>query len=76
MDQHKEFRITYLGAAPHTLVTALMWLISGLFWDFYSVMTGVLVIIIGGMLIFPLGELLRSMLSKNNTKLQKSNKLS
>ncbi|RIV21596.1 hypothetical protein DYU11_19545 [Fibrisoma montanum] len=75
MDPHKEFRQTYLGAAPHTFVIGLIWVLSGLVSDNQSRTSGIVFIIVGGMFIFPLGELIRRFVLKAPTRLSPDNKL-
>lgn len=54
-----EMRLTYFGAAPHTLVTSLIWFLAGLSGELHSPVMGITVLIVGGMFIFPAGELIR-----------------
>jgi hypothetical protein len=72
MDFTTQLRRTYLGAAPHTFYTALIWLVGGIVGEFISTGWGILVFIIGASFTFPAGELIRramrvpNLMSKEN----------
>lgn len=73
-DHSSEMRLTYFGAVPHTLVTAVIWLLAGLTGDLHSPIMGILVLIVGGMFIFPAGELIRKLM-RINSPIREENRL-
>jgi len=73
-DYPAELRATYLGAFPHTLFTALIWIVSGLWGHYFSKPQSILIFIIGGTFIFPGGELIRKIMRAPNV-LSKENDL-
>jgi hypothetical protein len=75
MDFHQELRRVYLGASPHTLVIGTIWIISGLCGDFVSSRSAILLILIGGMFVFPLGEVARKYILRNPHRVRESNSL-
>jgi len=73
-DYSREMRDTYLGAVPHTLFTALVWLISAYWADAFSPSQAMVLFIAGGTFTFPGGELIRKIMSTPTT-LSKENTL-
>jgi hypothetical protein len=73
-DFSKELRETYLGAFPHTVFTALVWIGSGIWGQFVSKPEAVLIFIVAGTFIFPGGELIRKIM-KTPDVLSRENKL-
>jgi hypothetical protein len=74
MDHSTQFRRTYLGAAPHTLATSVIWLGAGALGDLMSVRASILFFLVAATFIFPVGELLRKMM-KAGDYLDKANPL-
>jgi hypothetical protein len=74
MDFSTELRRTYLGAAPHTLYTAGVWLASGLVGEYASKSTGIMFFIIAASLTFPGGEVVRKLMRAPNL-ISEENKL-
>lgn len=73
-DFSREMRDTYLGAVPHTLFTALVWLTSACWADSVSKTQAIVVFIVGGTCIFPGGEVIRKIM-RVPTTLSKENSL-
>jgi hypothetical protein len=73
-DHVSDMRLTYLGAVPHTLFTAMIWLMAGILGDFFSVSSAIIFFIVGGTFIFVGGELLRKLMKAPNL-IQKENNL-
>jgi hypothetical protein len=69
-----EMRLTYWGAVPHTLFTALIWISAGLVGDYFSTSAAILFFIVGGTFIFAGGELLRKLM-KTPQLITKENRL-
>jgi len=59
MNNHKEFRQTYLGAAPHTITVGTIWIISGIVSNYVSTITAILFFFFATAINFPIGELFR-----------------
>jgi hypothetical protein len=59
MNYHKEFRQTYLGAAPHSIIVGSLWIISGIVSNYTSTITAILFFFFATAINFPIGELLR-----------------
>jgi hypothetical protein len=74
MDYSAELRKTYMGAFPHTLFTALVWIVSGVLGYFISKPQAIILFILAGTFVFPSGELIRKMMGVPNV-LSKENKL-
>lgn len=74
IDYSSELRETYLGAFPHTLFTAFVWIFSGTWGYYISKPQAIIIFIIAGTFIFPGGELIRKMMRAPNL-LSKENKL-
>lgn len=66
MDLHKEFRLTYLGAAPHSITVGLLWVISGIISNYTSVTFTILFFFFAAGLNFPIGEFFRKLLKTPN----------
>lgn len=66
MDHSTQLRRTYLGASPHTLGTAIIWLTSALLADFSSPKASILFFLVAATFIFPIGELLRKLVGGIN----------
>jgi len=54
-----EMRATYLGAVPHTVFTAFIWITSGTLGILSTKSTAIIFFLVGGSLIFPAGEIIR-----------------
>jgi hypothetical protein len=74
MDFTTENRLTYLGASPHTLATGMIWIIASAVGQYYSKSQAILIFILAGTFVFPLGEIIRKLLKAPNL-LSKENKL-
>jgi len=74
MDFSTQLRKTYLGAAPHTLFTGLVWVASGFLAENLSKHQAIAFFIIAGTFVFPGGELVRKLLKAPNV-MAKENKL-
>ena len=72
MDFNTEFRRTYLGAAPHTLATGLIWLISAALGQWGTKTQSIIFFIAAGTFIFPFGELLRKLMQAPNLMSQEN----
>ncbi len=57
-DAQRDVRTTYLGGFPGQLVSAFIWLASAALATWVSPRAGILALVFGGMLIFPLTQLL------------------
>lgn len=66
MDFATELRRTYLGAAPHTLFAAAVWLAGGVVGEVFSTGLGILIFIVSASFTFPVGELIRKMMKVPN----------
>jgi hypothetical protein len=75
MDQHKEYRLTYLAAAPHSIYTGFAWIVSASMADSISRGYSILFFIVALSFTFPAGELLRKILGGRNF-ISATNKLS
>lgn len=73
MDYHKEIRQSYLGGAPILLMEGFFWILAGFIWDAISFKMGFFVMIISGILFYPLGQLLQIILKR--PKISKDNPL-
>jgi hypothetical protein len=69
-----ELRQTYLGAVPHTLCTAIVWISCGLWGYYVSKYEAMIIFIVAGTFIFPGGELIRKIMRAPNV-LSKENRL-
>jgi hypothetical protein len=66
-DQHAhQMRVTFAGAVPHTLFTALIWIVAGCLAVISTPLKAILFFIIGGTFTFPGGELIRKSLGTRN----------
>lgn len=74
MNNHKEFRQIYLGAAPHSLTVGTLWIISGIISNYTSTIFAVLFFFFATAINFPIGELLRKLMKTQN-KISKDNNL-
>ncbi len=74
-DLHKEFRTTYLGAVPHTIVYAVYWLIAPLTVDFIGQTGAILLFLVLTGVGFPVGELVRKFIFKARSTVSSDNKL-
>lgn len=74
MNNHREFRQTYLGAAPHSLVVGTLWVISGIVSNYTSTMFTILFFFFATAINFPIGELVRKLM-KVPGKMSKDNNL-
>jgi hypothetical protein len=66
MDFATQLRRTYLGAAPHTLYTACIWLAGGVVGEYVSKSSGILFFILAASLTFPGGEVIRKLMKAPN----------
>jgi hypothetical protein len=57
-DAQREMRDVYLNAAPGQAVSAAVWMVSAICASWVSVRAGVLALVLGGMLIFPLTQMM------------------
>ena len=73
MDFHKEIRYSFLGGFTILIVESIIWILAGLLGDLISFKIGVLIIIIGGMLFYPLALLMQIILKR--PKVKKENKI-
>ncbi len=64
MDYHKEIRQSYLGGFPILLIEGVFWILAGILWDFVSFKVGIIVIIVGGISFYPLGQLFQVILKR------------
>lgn len=62
MEHTLQFRRTYQAAVPHTLFTALVWLMSAFITHFMSMAMGYTFFIVAATFTFPAGELIRKMM--------------
>lgn len=69
----EEMRTTYLGAFPHTLFTAFIWLVAGTMGVYTTKSQAIIFFLVAGMFIFPGGELIRKFMRVPST-LSKDNK--
>ncbi len=74
MDYHKEIRHSYLGGSSILIVEGFFWILAGILGDLISFKIGILVIIVGGTLFYPLGQLVQLLLKR--PKISKENTLS
>jgi len=74
MNQHKEFRQTYLGAAPHSIAVGSIWIISGLLSHFLSTDMVILIFFFATAVNFPIGEFIRKLMKAPN-RMSKENNL-
>lgn len=74
MSHPTEMRVTYLGAFPHTVVAAVIWLASGILGQFTSTTGTILFFLVAGFFIFPLGEVIRKAMNIPN-RLSEDNRL-
>jgi hypothetical protein len=74
MDIHKELRQSYMGAAPHTLVMGMVWILSGFISLFFSTGFTILFFFVGAGIAFPAGEYLKKKL-KVSYKINPDNRL-
>ncbi len=61
----KDFRFSYFGGAPGVLASALVWLTAGLVSIFRSPQQAVIALLVGGMLIHPVGLLITKVLGRS-----------
>lgn len=73
-DFQKDMRVAYLGGGTGILVSALIWLISGIVAVYSTKETSILIFFLGGMLIYPLG-IFSAKLFNRSGKHQKNNPL-
>ncbi len=73
MEKSKNFRLAYLGAAPHSFYVAATWIISGILGDMYGWKVSVIFFLLAGFLNFPAGELLKKFVFRSSVKLDKEN---
>lgn len=66
MDHIIQMRKTYLGAVPHTIYTALVWLTAALICNTLAVGQGIIFFIIAASFTFPAGELIRKLMKAPN----------
>ncbi len=66
MDYSLEIRKTYLGAVPHTIFTALVWISSAVIAEQFSKNFAIAFFIISASFIFPGGELIRKLMKAKN----------
>jgi hypothetical protein len=59
MDQHKEFRLTYMAAAPHSFYTGIAWITSAVLSETVSKGSAILFFILSLSMTFPVGEWFR-----------------
>lgn len=71
---HSDFRQTYMGAAPHSIVVGLLWIISGVISNYTSTTIAILFFFFATAINFPIGELFRKLFKVQN-KMSKENKL-
>ena len=64
MDYHKEIRNIYLGGFSILIVEGIIWILAGILWRNVSNNSAIFLIVIGGMLFFPLGELVQRLLRR------------
>ncbi len=64
MNYHKEIRQSYLGGFSILLLESFFWILAGFIWDFISFKSGILVIIISGILFYPFSQLLQVILKR------------
>jgi hypothetical protein len=74
MDQHKEFRLTYLTAAPHSFYSGIAWIASAALSEIFTNEYAILFFILSLSVTFPVGELLRKVFQSRNF-ISASNKL-
>ena len=55
-DAQREVRSMYLGGLIGQLVSAAVWICSAIFASLYSVKAGIIAMVLGGVLIFPLTQ--------------------
>jgi hypothetical protein len=73
MHKHKEFRQTYLGAAPHTITVGSLWIVSGIVSNYTSTITAILFFFFATAINFPIGELFRKLLKYPNIMSKENN---
>ena len=73
MNFHDELRRTYVGAAPHTLIIGLIWVISGFIVNLTSKEFSIIFFFLASGVNFPLGELVRKLMGVNNLLSQENN---
>jgi hypothetical protein len=66
MDQFKEYRLTYLAAAPHSFYTAMAWITSAAIADNISIRYAIIFFIVALTFTFPAGELVRKVFQQRN----------
>ncbi|OFX24682.1 MAG: hypothetical protein A2041_14950 [Bacteroidetes bacterium GWA2_31_9b] len=71
---HKEFRQTYLGAAPHSLTVGSLWIISGIVTNYTSTIFAILFFFFATAVNFPIGEMVRKLM-KIEYRMNKDNNL-
>ena len=64
MNYHKEMRHSYLGGFSILIIEGFFWILSGLLGSLISNKFGIFVIIIGGTLFYPLGQLFQHLLKR------------
>lgn len=71
---HRDFRQTYLGAAPHSLTVGSLWIISGMVSNYTSTGFAILFFFFATAINFPIGELVRKLMKVQN-RMSKDNNL-
>ena len=62
MNNHTEFRFTYLGAAPHSMTVGTLWILSGIISKFTSIGFTILFFFFATAVNFPIGEFVRKLM--------------
>ena len=73
MDYHKEIRHYYLGGFSILMVEGFFWIFAGIFRNLISFKIAILAIIVGGIMSYPLGQMVQQMLKR--PKIAKKNTL-
>lgn len=73
MNKHKEFRQTYLAAAPHSITVGLLWIISGVLSNFTTIFTVIVFFFVATSVNFPIGELFRKIMKVPNRMSEDNN---
>lgn len=63
-DAQRDVRTTFLGGFPGQLVSALIWLASAVLATWFTPRAAILTLVFGGMLIFPLTQLLLRLMGR------------
>jgi hypothetical protein len=66
-DAQRDVRSTFLGGFGGQLVSGLLWLLSATFATWYSSRSAILILVLGGVFIFPLTQLLLRIMGRRSS---------